>query len=72
MTEQMTVSYKKLWELLIDLHRNKEDLQAATFTSPSSTPKLFKNEKSVWTVLQGLLSARYQFRRYYLISARYS
>ena len=40
----MTVSYKKLWKLLIDWDRKKKDLQAATGISPSSISKLSKNE----------------------------
>ncbi len=40
---QMTVSYKKLWKLLIDRDMKKKDLQAAAGISPSSISKLSKN-----------------------------
>ena len=42
--EQMTVSYKKLWKLLIDRDMKKKDLQADAGISPSSISKLSKNE----------------------------
>ena len=40
----MTVSYKKLWKLLIDRGMKKKDLQTAAGISPSSVSKLSKNE----------------------------
>jgi len=40
----MTVSYKKLWKLLIDREMKKKDLQASAGISPSSISKLSKNE----------------------------
>ncbi|MDD3693472.1 MAG: helix-turn-helix transcriptional regulator, partial [Oscillospiraceae bacterium] len=40
----MSVSYKKLWKLLIDRDMKKKDLQAAAGISPSSISKLSKNE----------------------------
>ena len=40
----MTVSYKKLWKLLLDRDMKKKDLQAAAGISPSSISKLSKNE----------------------------
>jgi hypothetical protein len=39
---KMTVSYKKLWKLLIDRDMKKKDLQAAAGISPSSISKLSK------------------------------
>jgi DNA-binding Xre family transcriptional regulator len=41
---KMTVSYKKLWKLLIDRDMKKKDLQAAAGISPSSISKLSKNK----------------------------
>jgi DNA-binding Xre family transcriptional regulator len=51
MVEQMTVSYKRLWKLLIDRDMKKKDLQAAAGISPSSISKLSKNENVSMDVL---------------------
>jgi DNA-binding Xre family transcriptional regulator len=40
----MSVSYKKLWKLLIDKDMKKKDLRAATGMSTTSLAKLSKNE----------------------------
>ena len=40
----MTVSYKKLWKLLIDKDMKKEDLRQATKISSSTIAKLSKGE----------------------------
>ena len=40
----MTVSYNKLWKLLIDKRMNKSDLREAVKTSPNTIAKLGKNE----------------------------
>lgn len=40
----MTVSYKKLWKLLIDRDMKKKDLQEAAALSPSTVSKLSSNE----------------------------
>lgn len=40
---QMTVSYKKLWKMLIDRDMKKKDLRAAAGISTSSITKLSKN-----------------------------
>lgn len=40
----MTVSYKKLWKLLIDKDMKKKDLQAAAEISWASVTKLSKGE----------------------------
>ena len=40
----MTVSYKKLWKLLIDRDMKKKDLLAAAGISQSSLSKMKKNE----------------------------
>ncbi|NLB74771.1 MAG: helix-turn-helix transcriptional regulator [Firmicutes bacterium] len=47
----MTVSYKKLWKLLIDRDMKKKHLQAAAGISPSSIAKLSKNENVSMDVL---------------------
>ena len=38
----MTVSYKKLWKLLIDKDMKKQDLRKAAHISPASVAKLSK------------------------------
>ncbi len=40
----MSVSYKRLWKLLIDKDMNKSDLAKATKMSPNTVAKLGKNE----------------------------
>ena len=40
----MTVSYKKLWKLLIDKDMKKKDLREAAGISTSTMAKLSKNE----------------------------
>ena len=47
----MTVSYKKLWNLLIDRDMKKQDLQKAAGLSPSSIAKLPKHQKVSMDVL---------------------
>ena len=47
----MTVSYKKLWKLLIDRDMKKKDLQAAAGLSPSSISKLSKHDNVSMDVL---------------------
>jgi putative transcriptional regulator len=51
MAQKMTVSYKKLWKLLIDLDMKKKDLQAAAGISPSSIAKLSRNDNVSMDVL---------------------
>jgi DNA-binding Xre family transcriptional regulator len=53
----MTVSYKRLWKLLIDRDMKKKDLQAAARISPSSISKLSKNENVSMGVLIKICSA---------------
>lgn len=53
----MTVSYKKLWKLLIDRDMKKKDLQAAAGISPSSIAKLSKNEYVSMDVLVKVCTA---------------
>jgi DNA-binding Xre family transcriptional regulator len=40
----MSISYKKLWKLLIDKDMKKKDLQIAAGISASSITKMAKNE----------------------------
>ena len=40
----MSISYKKLWKLLIDHNMNKSDLGKAAKMSPNTIAKLGKNE----------------------------
>ncbi len=40
----MSISYKKLWKLLIDRDMKKKDLQIAAGISSSSITKMAKNE----------------------------
>lgn len=40
----MSISYKKLWKLLIDRDMKKKDLQIAAGISSASITKLAKNE----------------------------
>ena len=47
----MTVSYKKLWKLLIDKDMKKKDLQEAAGLSPASVAKLSRNHKVSMDVL---------------------
>jgi len=47
----VTVSYKRLWKLLIDRDMKKKDLQEAAGLSPSSIAKLSKNENVSMDVL---------------------
>lgn len=46
-----TVSYKKLWKLLIDKDMKKKDLREATGISTASMAKLSKNENLTTDVL---------------------
>lgn len=57
MVEQLTVSYKRLWKLLIDRDMKKKDLQVAAGISPSSIAKLSKNENVSMDVLIKVCSA---------------
>lgn len=44
MVKQMTVSYKKLWKLLIDRDMKKKDLRIATGITTTALAKLGRNE----------------------------
>ena len=47
----MTISYKKLWKILIDKDMKKKDLQSATGLSWASITKLSKGETVSMEVL---------------------
>ena len=47
----MTISYKKLWKLLIDRDMKKKDLLACSGISQSSLSKLGRNENVTTEVL---------------------
>lgn len=53
----MTVSYNKLWKLLIDKKMKKKDLQAAANISASLITKLGRDEPVTTTVLMRICSA---------------
>ncbi len=53
----MSVSYKKLWKLLIDKDMKKKDLQKVAGISASSVAKLGKNENVTLDVLVKICSA---------------
>ena len=53
----MSVSYKKLWKLLIDRNMKKKDLCAAAKISHASMAKLGKNENVTTDVLVKICSA---------------
>ena len=55
--EKMTVSYKKLWKLLIDKDMKKKDLCAAAGISHASMAKLGKNENITTDVLVKICTA---------------
>lgn len=53
----MTVSYKKLWKLLIDKDMKRKDLRKATGISTASMAKLSKNENLTTDVLLRICDA---------------
>lgn len=53
----MTISYKKLWKLLIDMDMKKKDLQLKAKISPASIAKLSKNENVTTDVLLKICKA---------------
>lgn len=53
----MTISYKKLWKLLIDMDMKKKDLQMKAKISPASIAKLSKNENVTTDVLLKICKA---------------
>ncbi len=53
----MSISYKKLWKILIDRDMKKKDLCAAAGISHASMAKLGKNENLTTDVLVKICSA---------------
>ena len=53
----MSVSYKKLWKLLIDKDMKKKDLKAATGLSTTTLAKLGKNENVSTDILVKICKA---------------
>lgn len=53
----MSISYKKLWKLLIDKDMKKKDLQKAAGISSASVTKLSKNENVNTEILQKICIA---------------
>lgn len=53
----MSVSYKKLWKLLIDKDMKKKDLQRVTGLSSSTIAKMTKNESVNTEVLVKVCTA---------------
>ena len=53
----MTISYKKLWKLLIDKDMKKKDLQKAAGVSSASITKLAKNEHISTDIIEKVCKA---------------
>lgn len=53
----MTISYKKLWKLLIDRDMKKKDLQKVAGISSASVTKLGKNENVNTEIIEKICSA---------------
>lgn len=53
----MTISYKKLWKLLIDKDMKKKDLQYAAGISSASITKLGKNENVNMEIIEKICTA---------------
>ena len=53
----MTISYKKLWKLLIDEDMKKKDLQKAAGISATSITKLGKNENVNTEIIEKICTA---------------
>lgn len=53
----MSVSYNKLWKLLIDRGMNKTALREKTGLSPATIAKLSKNEPVMLDVLERICAA---------------
>ena len=54
---QMAVSYKRLWKLLIDRDMKKKDLQRVAGISAASVTKLGKNENVNTEIIQKICVA---------------
>ena len=53
----MTISYKKLWKLLIDKYMKKKDLQQLAGISAASVTKLGKNENVNTEIIEKICTA---------------
>lgn len=53
----MSLSYKKLWKLLIDKDMKKKDLQKAAGISSTSVTKLAKNENVNTEIIEKICKA---------------
>ena len=53
----MTISYNKLWKLLIDKDMKKKDLQKAAGISATSITKLGKNENVNTEIIEKICTA---------------
>lgn len=53
----MTITYKKLWKLLIDKELKKKDLQAMAGISSASITKLGKNENVNMDIIEKICVA---------------
>ena len=53
----MSISYKKLWKLLIDRDMKKKDLQTAAGISSASITKMGKNQNVSTETLQKICTA---------------
>lgn len=53
----MSISYKKLWKLLIDKEMKKKDLQIASGISSASITKMGKNQNVSTETLQKVCTA---------------
>jgi DNA-binding Xre family transcriptional regulator len=53
----MTISYKKLWKLLIDKYMRRKDLQKKAGVSSASITKLGKNENVNTDILKKICAA---------------
>ena len=50
----MSISYNKLWKLLVDKKMSKADLRKATGIAPNTMTRLRRDEEVTLTVLQKL------------------
>jgi len=53
----MTVSYNKLWKLLVDKKMSKADLRKTAGIAPNTMTKLRRDEEVTLTVLKKICSA---------------
>ena len=53
----MTISYNKLWKLLVDKKMSKADLRRATGIAPNTMTKLRRDEEVAMSVLVKICTA---------------